>query len=438
MQLMKLGKKRIIIIISILFLVFLGWRFIRPMNIFVVDEKIAWPVNTSQVSAVLGDLSAKECGICHAPFYKEWQTAMHSQAWKDPYFQSDWNFDNRQHICRLCHTPLDRQQPHTVLGYRDKDQWDPVLKNNPNFDEKLQHEGVTCAACHYRKGKIVGVFGNTNAPHPVKKLEDPNQVCVRCHVIDGERWDTFFRFPPCGTVAEIKNSKFPLAENKQPDLLANLSALKEDQDIAAQMAKIKRMSLQGKSGEDIMSNTASLGCIQCHMPVVKRALVSGGKVRQTRHHYWRGGHDPEMVKKSLSVNFSEAQTENKEKRRFRLTIANTGAAHYVPTGTPDRYLMVQLRTLDKDNKVLDEKTEKMIRTVMWRPVIVDLWDTRLSRWQPRNYDIEFSTKDKVAIVEVVVSYHLLNERRRKRISYNNKTPISYAVFQKKIILDKNE
>ena len=93
------------------------------------------------------------------------------------------------------------------MGYRDTDKWDPILEDNPDFDSKLQHEGVTCAACHYRDGKIVGVIGNTNAPHPVKKLDDANQVCVRCHIVEGDKWDTFFRFPPCGTVAEIESSR---------------------------------------------------------------------------------------------------------------------------------------------------------------------------------------------------------------------------------------
>ena len=215
------------------------------MNIFVVDDRFAWPVDTSQVPTVLGNLSAKECGTYHEDFYKEWQTAFHSQAWKDPYFQIDWNFDSRQHVCRLCHTPLDRQQPHTVLGYRDSDKWDPILEDNPNFDVSLQHEGVTCAACHYRDGKIVGVLGDTNAPHPVKKLDDPNQVCVRCHVVEGERWDTFFRFPPCGTVAEIKSSELSLQQKNNFALLEGLTALKKDPDIYAQMSKIQSGMIRG-------------------------------------------------------------------------------------------------------------------------------------------------------------------------------------------------
>ena len=104
------------------------------MNIFVVDDRFAWPIDTSQTPPVLGRLSSKECAACHQEFYQEWQTTIHAQAWTDPYFQVDWQFDGAQHSCRLCHTPLDRQQPHKVLGYRDKDKWDPILEDNPEFD----------------------------------------------------------------------------------------------------------------------------------------------------------------------------------------------------------------------------------------------------------------------------------------------------------------
>ena len=427
-------KKKYIVILIIILIVFFAWRFLRPMNIFVVDDRFAWPVDTTQAPAVLGNLSAKECGACHEAFYKEWQTTIHSQAWTDPYFQTDWDFEDRRYVCRLCHTPLDRQQPHKVLGYRDTDKWDPILGDNPNFDSKLQHEGVTCAACHYREGKIVGVLGTTNAPHPVKKLNDPNQVCVRCHVVEGDRWDTFFRFPPCGTVAEIGSSAAQPLSKDTLNVLATLQPLKEDADIFAQMTKSRSALLKGSSGEVAVTNTSSLGCVQCHMPLVNRPLVEGGKVQQTRHHYWRGGHDPDMVKKSLSVKFVEQDTNNKNKRRFSLTIANTGASHYVPTGMPDRYLLVRLRALDSAGNVLEEKTEKLIRTVMWRPFIVDLWDTRLPRWQPQTYSIDVDDNGKTVSVEVLVRYHLLGERRRKRINYKNTTPIAYDVFQQKISL----
>ena len=402
-------KKSIIVsVVVIIVIVFFAWRFIRPMNIFIVDDRFAWPVDTSQTPAVLGKLSAKECATCHQEFYDEWQTTIHSKAWTEPYFQTDWKFDDSQHSCRLCHTPLDRQQPQKVLGYRDTDKWDPIVEDNPDFDPKLQHEGVTCAACHYREGKIVGVIGNTNAPHPTKKLDDPNQVCVRCHIVEGDKWDTFFRFPPCGTVAEIESSRSQSSSKK---------------------------TVKGITGEHLVSDSSSLGCVECHMPLLKRALVKGGEVRETRQHLWRGGHDPKMVKNALTIKFDEQDSTNVDKRQFILTIENTGAAHYVPTGTPDRHLTIQLRELDKKNNVLTEKINTIRRNVMWRPFIIDLKDTRLPRGQPRSYDIEISDPKKAVSVEAIVRYHLLDEKRRQRIGYENKTPIAYDVFRQKIPLD---
>jgi hypothetical protein len=267
---------------------------------------------------------------------------------------------------------------------------------------------VTCAACHYRDGKIVGVIGNTNAPHPVKKLDDANQICVRCHIVEGDKWDTFFRFPPCGTVAEIESSR-----SQSPN----------------------KKTAKGSTGEHLVSNSSSLGCVECHMPLKKRPLVKGGVVRDTRRHFWRGGHDPAMVKKALTIKFDEQEMTSKDKRQFTLTIENTGAAHYVPTGTPDRHLTIQLRVLDEQNNVLTENRNIIRRNVMWRPFIIDLTDTRLPRGQPRSYDIEISDSQKAVSVEAVVRYHLLDEKRRKRIAYENKTPIAYNVFRQKIALD---
>jgi len=428
-----------IIIVVVLFVVgLLTWRFLRPMNIFVVDDRFAWPIDTSQTPPVLGKLSSKDCAACHQKFYQEWQTTIHAQAWTDPYYQVDWQFDGAQHTCRLCHTPLDRQQPHKVLGYRDTDKWNPILEDNPKFDSKLQHEGVTCAACHYRDGKIVGVLGDTNAPHPVQKLQDPNQVCVRCHIVEGERWDTFFRFPPCGTVAEIESTLAAAPDKQDMEYLLKLMTEKEGagKRDAGDTPEITSQDAApaGKTGEIAVSDTRALGCVQCHMPLVKRSLVEGGRERNTRKHLWRGGHDPEMAKKALTIEFAEVRSAEKGKRRFRLMLANTGAAHYVPTGTPDRHLTVHLRLLDKQGRVLDEQVHTIKRTVMWRPFIVDLWDSRLPRWQPRQYELDIPNDSEAVKVEAEIRYHLLAESRRQRIGYKNQTPIDYEIFLKEVSL----
>jgi hypothetical protein len=292
-----MNRKVIFSLLILAVVVFMGWRFVRPMNIFTVSDAFERPVDTSIVPAPLKTLSAAECGSCHTDFYAEWRTTIHSQAWTDPYFQADWQFENSQQICRNCHTPLDRQQPHSVLGFRDREKWDPILEPNPAFDEALQHEGVTCAACHLREGRILGVLGDTSAPHPVKLLDDPNQICVGCHLVEGDRWDTFFRIPPCGTVAEIK------ATAQSP----------------------------GHTGEVVVQNASELGCVTCHMPAVERPLVEGGEPRLARQHLWRGGHDRQMVKRGLKVELDEIASNRSGKRLFRIKLTNVGAAHYLPT-----------------------------------------------------------------------------------------------------------
>jgi hypothetical protein len=113
-------KTLILSAVLILLAVFLGWRFLRPMNIFDVSEAFERPIPTDQAPAMFTTQSAQECAACHREFVEEWKTSIHRQAWTDPYFQVDRRFDRKQQICKNCHTPLQRQQEHLVLGFRDQ------------------------------------------------------------------------------------------------------------------------------------------------------------------------------------------------------------------------------------------------------------------------------------------------------------------------------
>jgi len=371
--------------------VFLGWRFLRPMSIFVVSAAFERPIESGGISPALGNLHAAECGGCHQEEYREWSTTIHRRAWTDAYYQVDWAFDGRQQVCKNCHIPLDRQQEDRVLGFRDSDKLQPVLARNPDFDAALQQEGVTCAGCHLRDGKILGPRGSESAPHPTGKFADPNEMCLRCHVVQGKRWDTFYRMPPCGTTAEIA------AGQGRP---------------------------AGSSGEYRVRDLAELGCVQCHMPVRE-----GTESHAARRHLWRGGHDPAMVRSALTASLSESLDAGGG-RVAELVLANTGAAHFLPTGTPDRHLTVRFRALDAGGLVIGEKTDTLERTVMWRPFIVDLWDTRLPRGAPRHYRLALPSNART--VEAQVRYHLLAESRRKRIRYAPDEPISFVIFDKRL------
>ena len=387
------SSRIILVALSIALAGFLAWRFVRPMNIFVVTQAFERPVDTSGSGITTASLRAESCGGCHRDEFRDWSTSIHSKAWTDPYFQVDWAFDGRGAVCKNCHIPLDRQQESLTLGFHDRDKLEPVLAPNPAFDSALQNEGVTCAACHLRAGRIVGPRAISNAPHPVAAFSDPNEVCMRCHVVQGKRWDTFFSMPPCGTTAEIGAARGDFA---------------------------------GRSGEYVVRDVAGLGCVQCHMPAVEREADGVAKPGTARRHLWRGGHDPQTVRSALTASLSD-QVGAGGKRTAELVLTNTGTAHFLPTGTPDRHLTVRLRALDAQGRVLRETTGTLERVIAWRPFIVDLWDTRLASNAPRRFSLDLPRN--ATTVDAQVNYHLLAESRRKRIGYEPTEPISHLVFE---------
>jgi len=377
-------KKTVIISLAVFIVAFFLWRFLRPLNIFVVDERFERPM-TVDTPRGLHSVSARECGQCHEEIYREWSGSMHAHAWTEPYFQVDYRYDGSQQICLNCHTPLVNQQENLVLGFKDQEKFKPVLEPNPGFDPALRDEGVTCAVCHVRDGKIIGPFATGRAPHPVEidtEMSSGMKPCVRCHVASGERWDTFYAIPACGTVTEIERN------GQRPD------------------------------------------CIGCHMPAAVRPAATGMPARKGRMHLFQGGHSPEWVKKALRVEY------RKEADRYVITLTNTGAAHAFPTGTPDRHLTLELRLMDSAGKVLKEKVYTMKRHILWRPFIVDIKDTRLQYNKPRTYDFRFTkqTNEAAPVLDVTVRYHLLDEKRREKIGFEPEEPISYPIYNVKIKL----
>ncbi len=380
--------KHLLLISAPLFIsLFLLWRFLRPLNIFVVDKRFERPIHI-ETPKRLSSVTAEGCSKCHEDIYREWSKSMHAQAWSDPYFQADYKYDGSQQICQNCHIPLQNQQENLVLGFRDRDKFKPILKPNPDYDPDLQNEGVTCAVCHIKDGKIVGPFETNRAPHSVEvdpEMTTGMKYCIRCHVVSGKRWDTFYRIPPCGTVVEIQEG------DSEPD------------------------------------------CVGCHMPEIIRPVAIGMEQRKGRRHLFQGGHHPEKVKGDLRVEYKKEVERNSIKYIFILT--NVGTVHYLPTGTPDRHLTLELKLRDKKGQIIKEKTYKMKRYILWRPFIIDIKDTRLPYRKPRRFIFEFSRYSKAAVLDVTVRYHLLDEKRRKKIGYRNKQPIAYPIHKRIIPIE---
>ena len=366
---------------------FLYHRLTMELRFFNVTPEFELPQQVT-IPYGLDSISARSCGTCHPEVYEEWKRSIHSQAWTDPYFQVDFKFDGSQQICLNCHTPLVDQQENLVTGFKDAAKFEPILEPNPNFDPALKDEGVTCVVCHIKDGVILGRYGIENDAHPVKAdpaFSDGNSVCRKCHQVFTNRWDTYLKMPLCGTFFEVEASGKPV------------------------------------------------DCQQCHMEKVERSLIPGGPVRLGGKHLWLGGHDQANVAKAISGKIEETSTEETIKdgnREYTLFLTNTGAHHRLPTGTPDRHLEITFRLLDKTGKPLKEVKHILQRVILWRPFMVDLWDTRIPFNETAKYSFKFESDitPEPAVVEATVRYGLLRESRRLRIGYENSEPITYPIL----------
>ncbi len=422
---------------------FFAWRMLRPLHVFTVASHFEYPLASQEIPPPLGDLSAATCGACHRAIYREWTTSMHSRSWTDPYFQADRRVEGNEQICLNCHTPLDRQQKFRVLGFRKGDKFDPILAPNPDFSPELQHQGVTCAACHVRHGVVYGPSSQeamSDAPHPIEQWKTDNEACIRCHIAPDEGPGVFLKIPPCGTVSEIQltqkegaTSKIkarPLLKIPPPIPLTGARAWVPNTGSHAPDS-----SLDGYLGHPLPPGIAAANCVECHMPRVQRPLMAGYPSRPGRHHLWRGGHDPQMVRQALSIDF-RAEKPHQDSAVYALTLTNTGAEHYVPSGVPDRFISVDLRLLGPGGRTLKHEHYRLTRFIMWRPFVIQFRDTRLRPMVPQHFSIEADLRayPSAVAVEAEVRYHLLPAAHRRKIKLSVSVAPSSTVFHQRIMI----
>jgi cytochrome c554/c'-like protein len=351
---------------------YLYYTEIKPVVIFGLRSDYAHAIPFQQIPEGLTSLKAESCGQCHREIYDEWKTSIHARAYDDPFFQAYWKKDKNIWVCLNCHTPLENQQPTLVKEIPRGRVEQAVELPNPHFDAEYQKESVTCAACHVRDGVILGPFEDSAAPHPTKF--DPQfrtaQICYRCHnVVSGPA--QFYNVGPCGTYAEYEGKYF--------------------------------MQERG------------FICQSCHMPEIDRPVATNSPIRRGRQHLWRGGHDPDMVRRAVAVQVKADHERPKpgDKVGFTLTLVNAGAGHKIPTGDPDRYFTVEFTVENAQGQVLAEQRSTMGRWVMWQPAIIELYDNRLLPLASREYQFAFRLPEAAEglILKTRVQYHILTDKQ---------------------------
>jgi hypothetical protein len=380
---------------------YLYYTEVKPVVIFGLRDDYAHAIPFQKIPEGLVSLKAESCGQCHREIYEEWKTSIHAHAYEDPFFQAYWKKDKNIWVCLNCHTPLENQQPTLIKdiprGRVEKAAQEP----NPRYDPEYQKESVTCAACHVRDGVILGPFEDAVAPHPTKF--DPDfrtaKLCYRCHnVVSGPA--QFYNVGPCGTYAEYE-------------------------------------------GQHYMER--GFICQSCHMPEIDRPVVVNGPIRRGRQHLWRGGHDPEMIKRAVSIQVKADTDAPKPGDRvwFTLTLANAGAGHKIPTGDPDRFFTVEFAVEDGQGKVLEQQSSTMGRWILWQPAIVELYDNRLLPLASRDYRFAYRLPSNAEglILKTKVQYHILtdgqHEMLRNKYGLMGTDPYRFVIYEREFPLSKD-
>lgn len=399
---MRRWKKSILVLLGMALLVYVYYTEIKPVVIFGLRSDYAKAIPYQEVPEGIQSLRAESCGSCHQEIYKEWKSSIHAQAFEDPFFQAYWKKDHNIWVCLNCHTPLENQQPTLIKEIPRGRVERAVQEPNPHFDPEFQIEAVTCAACHVRDGVVLGPYDDSVAPHPTQY--DPafrtTQVCYRCHnVISGPA--QFYNVGPCGTYAEYEGRYF--------------------------------MQERGYI------------CQTCHMPEVDRPVAEGGPIRRGRRHLWRGGHDPEMVKRAVAVQVQADPPDPKpgDRVRIALTLINAGAGHKIPTGDPDRHFTVEFLVQDPQGQVVDRQVDTMGRWILWQPVIVEVYDNRLLPLASQDYTFTFRLPETPQGMTITarVRYHILtdgqHEMLRTKFGLTAHDPYSFTVYEREFPLDQD-
>ena len=395
----KSGAAVGVLIVAVV-LLFIIYENVHSRIIFAIREDFSKPVPYDQTVPGIPGIRAEQCAECHQEFYDEWKTSYHAQAYVDPFFQAYWRKDDNIWICLNCHTPMEPQQEWLIEGLEGGKVHKPIKVKNPNFDPEFQLEGITCAACHVRDGVIEGPFGDTDAPHPTRYSPRfrSTDLCFTCHQVPSGPFQ-FYNGGPCSTFPEFEAGPYY------------------------------------KSG---------MICQDCHMPAVDRPLVPGGPVRSTRKHLWKGGHFPEMIKQAVTVQVTAGQTSYQagEWAEFNLNLLNSGAGHKLPTGDPDRYFTITFEVVDGSGKVLKRQQDVMGRWIIWWPLIIEVYENRLTPLTSRDYTFRYRLPDNPEDLRLraVVRYHIMKDKQYKMLQSDYglsiEVPYVFTIFEQEVRFDE--
>lgn len=338
-------------------------------------------------------IQSEYCGSCHNEHYKEWQLSTHAQAWTDQQFQAELKKESSPYLCINCHIPLQNQQEYIVDGLINGDVFRPSKKLNSNFDRDLREEGINCAACHVRDGYVIGSTGSLRAPHKTKKDADflSEKLCMGCH------------------------------------------------NASARVTAYLVCSFETGDEWSAYGDKTKKNCITCHMEDTEREVVKGYGVKKGHYHFFPGSGIPkcDSVKPGMLNGLAfypgnlATRIRKNDSLKFSLRIVNEFAGHKIPTGDPERFLIVSMILRDEAGKVLISKADTIGEKWQWYPEAVKLAENNLKPGEEKIFHLGYQATQKGDLhLEVEVSKHRLRQRAAEYNGLKANYPLSITVFNK--------
>lgn len=322
--------------------------------------------------------SAELCGRCHRTIMEAWKKSAHARAMESPLFQDALEMAEDAYgagvvpMCLNCHAPL------------------AALTQDSAWRRKTTWEGITCDYCHSVRSVSLGP-GNPRAvvelslvkSGPLKNVQaaahgaqysavhTSSLICAPCH-----EYKNALGFPVLSTYSEWEKSGY--AE-------------------------------QGK------------GCPSCHMYQVAGAVVDpkvlADSSAKLNLHEMPGSHSVDQLNRTIKAQLTTVWEG--DNLRVTVQIANAGAGHMVPTGSPMRQLILDVSAApyggetshvrktyrrvvaDKDGKAAEREPDAFVRGAS------TLSDNRLAPGEKRNETIvfPFSSRRPVQVTAEVSYYH---------------------------------
>ena len=284
--------------------------------------------------------SAEICGDCHRAAQESWKASGHAHAMDSRLFQDALYYTGAdlgaaaRRTCLGCHSPL------------------AMMTGDPDLRTKVSWEGVTCDACHsIREVSMAG-------PNPQARLEltrvragpwkddNPSRhgalfsplhasslLCASCH-----EYRNALGFPVVTTFSEWQASRYA-KDGRQCQF--------------CHMPGVGRIALVERVVKTPTDAERHSHCQSCHLAPAPSAPASqagqgpaaadpGLRVHgQLNLHEIKGSESTELLASAIQAQLAAVRDGNQV--RVTVDVANRAAAHYVPTGSPLRQVILEVR-----------------------------------------------------------------------------------------------